>query len=137
MTQSSRRPRREHIAPSALLQAMFEAASETRTMELEFRGERFEVRWRPLPWLAKSRCVSAATVYEATPEGAVARFRLDVYLREALKEMIVEAPFPITDQVLSNLPEEVGSRLGSIVPDPFADAGMEAAGKGSGSSSGA
>ena len=106
------------------LQAALDAGKQTEELVLVIQGHEITIRWRQLTWLEKSEVLSAALEYTAVdgkdgPE-LQAKLRHDVFRREALKRMIVESPIPITsDNVLNNLPTEIGEQLEKIIPSPF------------------
>jgi hypothetical protein len=115
------------------------SAEDELTIRIDDEHE-FTVVYRPLSWLAKSRCVSAATKYEMSTDSNAqevnASFRLDVYYKMALKEMIVRSPVPLTDVMIDRLPSRVGEQFNAIIPNPFTDSAMvETLGKDTGSSS--
>jgi hypothetical protein len=115
----------------ALLQAILESGGDTGVLTLRIAGEEYDFKYRPLGYLAKSRCVSLATEYvpEVGAGGQMevrARFRLDVYKRAAIKEMFgpkeLGNPVPITDALLDALSVEVGEQFDAVIPDPFGTA---------------
>lgn len=113
-----------------LLQALMEAGGTVGKLELEYRDKTYTMWYRPLGYMAKSKCVSMATEYVPIfKEGSrtevvdmYSRFRLDIYRRECLKEMFkdekLENPVPITDVLLDRLMDDVGEQLSGIIPDP-------------------
>jgi hypothetical protein len=48
-------------------------------------------------------------------------FHIDTYFREALKKMLIEFPWPVSDKVLNGLPQEIGVQLQEIIPAPLGD----------------
>ncbi len=95
-------------------------------------GSTFAVKYRPLSWQEKTRCVSRATrffpvvdddgaqVYDVSGQPRLdARFELDVYNREALMAMVTESPIPLGPKVINNMSPWVGSQFEAIIPDPF------------------
>jgi hypothetical protein len=125
--------------PAEILQAMLEANSDLEVLTVRFGEDELDFHYRPLGWLAKSRCVSAATEYSSdiNPETKAqvvrANFRYDIFKKAALREMISNPPFPLTDSLLDRLPEEVGAQFDAIIPDPFSSGAGAAMGKDSGS----
>lgn len=126
-----------------LLQAILEYSSTESVITVWLDEDtEFEIRYKPLTWLGKSRCVAKATEYltDSNPDtGAAtvkATFHLDIYKREALLAMVTHAPFTFNQSVIERLPEHVGMQLDGIIPDPFS-ASVEAGpmGKDTGSSS--
>lgn len=87
-------------------------------------GKTREFKYRPLSWLEKSRAVSAATTYEPEVDAAGkplvrVRFNLDKYMAEALRKMLVDPPFPITDTFIENMRDEIGTQFQAIIPEPI------------------
>lgn len=108
-----------------LLQAFLEAGGEdVEKLEVEINGKTVTFQYKPLGWMGKSRCVSAATEYvpHQDAKGTMSvkvTFHMDVYKKAALREMLVDPPIPMTDAVLEKIPEPVGVQLDAIIPDPF------------------
>lgn len=113
-----------------LLQHLLESGSTVQDLDLNVPGlGDYVFHYQPLGYLAKSRCVSAATEYmpELNNAGAVigikSVFRLDIYKKLAIKEMFgdkgLKNPVPITDQLLEKLSEDIGSQFDAVIPDPF------------------
>lgn len=99
------------------------AASEIKGMEIVLGDKRADVSYKPLTWWQRNRCISAATEYiiEKDAKGQDVlrtRFHQETYYEEALKEMLLTAPFPVTTMGLRNLPVEVGRQLEALVPNP-------------------
>jgi hypothetical protein len=107
--------------------AVLEAGQQTQelTVTLEGDNEPLVFRYRPLGWLAKSRAISDATEFVAKPtkDGkdfeVSSVFHLDRYKVVALRAMLVDPPIPMSDQILENLPPEIGEQFDAIIPDPF------------------
>jgi len=109
------------------LEELLVTTEPTRDVEVRVDDQRsFTVSVRRLSFVEKTACISAATDYEQDERGQIrAVFHLDRYYVEALKRMIVKAPWPITTQVLQKLRPEIGQQLFSIVPSPFGDEAAE------------
>jgi len=107
------------------LQAILEAGQEIKELEVKVGRETMVFRYRPLGWLAKSKCISEATEYRSSGTdakgGAMIAVILhqDIYKRMALQEMLVDPPIPMTEKVLDSLPSEVGDQFEGIIPSPF------------------
>jgi hypothetical protein len=93
-------------------------------------GEKsFEITYKSLSWLDKTSCVALATEYmPVSDESGQVRdvktvFHIDIYFEEALRRMIVKAPWPMSKQVLRNLTPEVGQQLEALIPSPLGDTG--------------
>ena len=87
------------------------------TVTIEETGDEFEVTVKQLPWARRnqriSKCVSWGTNGETQVSG-------DAYVRDCLKEMIVEAPWGrTTEAFLLSIDERLGSALEKLVPTAF------------------
>ena len=80
-------------------------------------GDEFEVTIKQLSWSKRNQLISKCLAWAAngTPS-----FDGDLYVRECLKEMIVEAPWGRTSEAfLLTIDERLGSALENIVPKAF------------------
>lgn len=123
------------MTPMQVLQAMMEETAKPEEMILVIKGQELTIRYRKLTWLEKSEVLSLALEYKAV-DGAdgpelQAKLRHDVFRREVLKRIIIDAPIPLTsDKVLDNLPDDVGQQLERIIPSPFGSEQVAATKKG-------
>lgn len=114
------------LSGAELVQGLAAKAEQTTALTIVWEGRSFTVRYKRLNWIAKARCVAAATTLAQAPNPITGRdetrltFRVDLYKRAALKEMIVEFPIKLTDMVIDILDDEIGSQLDVIIPDPNA-----------------
>lgn len=117
----------------ALLQAMMATGQVVSTLVLNVPGYGdVEFRYKPLGYIAKSKCVSEATEYipSFAPDGKLADiksvFRMDIYKRSALREMFGDRSLgnkvPITDKLVESMSEELGAQFDEVIPDPFGTA---------------
>jgi len=92
---------------------------ESRTVELEVEGEKFEIKVRDVPAMRMKQLVSAGLKWDTNGNTT---FQLDYYYRECLKYMIVEAPWgPTTEVFLSRIDQKLSKALDSLVPTPFGE----------------
>jgi len=94
-------------------------AAEERRVRIEETGDEFDVKIRQMSWSQRnkliSRCLNLGT------EGVTA-FDGDLYVRECLKEMIIEAPWGKTSETfLITIDPRLGSALESLVPAAFGE----------------
>ena len=96
--------------------------TEIRTVELD--GAEFNVTIRPISWSKRNQILSKSMAWD-TDGGA--RFDGDAYVRECLKEMIVNAPWGKTSELfLISIDDKLGSTLEKLVPQAFgSDVGGE------------
>lgn len=113
-------PRTESNAQLAA-QAMVAAAQHTYDKLVIWQGQEYHVRYKRLGFMNALRCISEARVIiNNNANGGVAEavFRDDIYMKMALKFMVVESPWMLSDLFLESMDDELGSQLTSIVPQP-------------------
>ena len=89
----------------------------TETVKIEGTDEEFTVKVKPLSWSKKNQLVSR---YVKWSEEGVSSFDGDGYVRECLKEMIVESPWgKTTETFLISIDNRLGSALEALVPSAF------------------
>ena len=88
-----------------------------KTVEIEDTGDKFEVTIKQLSWAKRNQLVSRCL--QLWTDGANS-FNGDLYIRECLKEMIVEAPWGrTTESFLVSIDNRLGSALEQLVPNAF------------------
>jgi hypothetical protein len=93
------------------------AETEVKIVTIEETGEEFEVKIRNLSWSKKNQLVSKHVKW--TSEG-ISSFDTEGYMRDVLKEIIVEAPWGKTSETfLVSIDSRLGSALEKIVPIAF------------------
>jgi len=87
------------------------------TVTIADTGVEFEVSIKQLSWSKRNQLISKCLTWEA---GGNASFDGDLYVRESLKEMIVDAPWGrTTEAFLISIDERLGSALEAVVPKAF------------------
>jgi len=99
------------------------AVSEVKTVMVFLGDKRAEITYKPLTWWERNRCISAATEYFVEKDAKNldvlrTRFHQETYYEEALRAMLMSAPFPINTMGLRNLPVDIGRQLEVLVPNP-------------------
>lgn len=95
----------------------YRIANKTEIRTLELDGAEFTITIRPLSWSKRNQILSKAMAWDT--EGG-AKFDGDSYVRESLKEMIVDAPWGKTTELfLLSIDERLGGVLESVVPQAF------------------
>jgi len=90
---------------------------EKRTLTIADTGETFEVSIRPMSWSKRNQIVSSSLKFGA--DGATG-FDGDIYVRNCLKEIIVEAPWGrTTEAFLLTIDDRLGTTLEQLVPKAF------------------
>jgi len=96
-----------------------EPTVERKTVVIEQTGDEFEVSVKTLSWSRRNQLVSRCL--KVTNDGQ-SSFDGDKYIRECLKEIIVEAPWgPTTEAFLVSIDDRLGTALEKIVPNAFGD----------------
>jgi len=94
----------------------------TKTVKIEETGEEFEVKVKNLSWSKKNQIVSK---YVKWSQEGVSSFDTEGYMREVLKEIVVEAPWgKTTEGFLISIDSRLGSALEKIVPTAFEDSAI-------------
>ena len=84
-------------------------------------GDSIEITIKELSWSKRNQIMSMALNWDTDGNTG---FHADVYTKECLKEVIVEAPWGQTSDVfLIQVGDQLGSALDSLVPKPFSNAG--------------
>ena len=90
---------------------------EKRTVTIDETGETFEVTIRPLSWAKRNQIISTSLKFGA--DGATG-FDGDGYVRNCLKEILLEAPWGrTTEAFLLTIDERLGTALETLVPKAF------------------
>tara|TARA_R110002020_G_scaffold472634_1_gene700966 strand:+ start:42 stop:419 length:378 start_codon:yes stop_codon:yes gene_type:complete len=83
-------------------------------------GDTFEITVKQMSWSKRNKLVSKCIQW--SPDGEN-HFDGDMFVRESLKEMIVEAPWgKTTEGFLMSIDARLGLALENTVPDAFGDA---------------
>ena len=95
----------------------YKIANRTVQRTLEVEGAEFSVTVKPLSWAKRNHILSNAMTWDT--DGAT-KFDGDIYVRECLKEMIVDAPWGKTTELfLISIDERLGNALETLVPSAF------------------
>ena len=85
---------------------------------IEETGDEFPVTVKQLPWARRNQLISKCVTWDK--DGGT-QFSGDAYVRDCLKEMIVEAPWGrTTEAFLLSIDERLGAALERLVPNAFA-----------------
>jgi len=86
---------------------------------IEDTGDTFEITMKDLGWSKKLQLVSSCMIFE---DSGRSRFDGNRYVKECLKEMIIEAPWgKTTEAFLLTIDERLGTALELLVPGAFDD----------------
>jgi len=87
------------------------------TVTIEGTGDEFELTVKQLPWARRNQLISKCVTWD---NSGGTQFSGDSYVRDCLKEMIVEAPWGrTTEAFLLSIDERLGSALEKLVPTAF------------------
>jgi hypothetical protein len=90
---------------------------EKRTLTIDETGETFEVTVRPMSWAKRNQIISTSLKFGT--DGATG-FDGDAYVRNCLKEILVDAPWGRTSEAfLLTIDERLGTALERLVPKAF------------------
>tara|TARA_R110002110_G_scaffold7765_3_gene39240 strand:+ start:117 stop:494 length:378 start_codon:yes stop_codon:yes gene_type:complete len=88
--------------------------TQKRKVVIEETGDEFDVSVKPLSWAKRNQIVSSCLKIGSNGSQS---FNGDLYIKECLKEMIVEAPWGRTSEVfLSSIDSRLGAALEALVP---------------------
>ena len=88
-------------------------------MVIEGTDDSFEVTVKQLSWSKRNQLISKCLNWSQT---GTTNFDGDLYVRECLKEMIVDAPWGrTTEAFLVSIDERLGGALESLVPKAFGE----------------
>tara|TARA_R100000963_G_C4636209_1_gene100280 strand:- start:1002 stop:1391 length:390 start_codon:yes stop_codon:yes gene_type:complete len=97
----------------------YQVQAETKPVTVKIAGtdDEFEITVRQLSWSKRNQLISKSL--EISKNGQT-KFNGDLYVRESLKEMIVDAPWGATTEVfLASIDERLGTALESVVPSAY------------------
>mgnify|MGYP003657730072 FL=1 len=97
----------------------YQIANKTRSVPLviEETGDKFEITIKQLSWSKRNQLVSSCLSFTESGETT---FNGDKYVRECLKDMVVDAPWgKTTEAFLVTIDERLGSALEALVPKAF------------------
>ena len=90
---------------------------ERRVVNIEATGESFEVGLKALSWSKRNQLISKNMSWDNSGNTS---FSADSYVRDCLKEMIVEAPWGrTTESLLLSFDDRLGAALEELVPKAF------------------
>ena len=87
------------------------------TLSIDETGDEVELTIKQLSWSKRNQLISKCLTWV---DGNQTSFNADLYVRECLKEMILEAPWGrTTEAFLVTIDERLGSTLETLVPNAF------------------
>ena len=93
--------------------------AETKTISIDGTTDTFEISIKPLSWSKRNQLISKNLNWDST---GTTSFSADGYVRDCLKDMIVEAPRGrTTESLLLSFDERLGGALEKLVPKAFGE----------------
>ena len=93
--------------------------TESKTLKIPDTKESFDVSVKPLSWAKRNQFISRNL--QLGTDGS-SGFNADGYVRDCLREMIVEAPWGrTTEAFLLSIDDRLGGALETLVPKAFTD----------------
>ena len=87
------------------------------TLKIPDTDDEIEITVKQMSWSKRNQLLSSCLKWE---QNGKTDFNGDIYVRECLKEMIVEAPWGrTTEAFLLSIDERLGSALEKLVPQAF------------------
>ena len=95
----------------------YRIANKTEIRTLTLDGAEFNVTVKPLSWSKRNQILSKAMAWDSS---GGTKFDGDTYVRECLKEMIIDAPWGKTTELfLMSIDDRLGGLLETVVPQAF------------------
>ena len=95
----------------------YKVANKTEVKTLSIEDAEFNVTVKPLSWSRRNQILSKAMAWDS--DGGT-KFDGDIYVRECLKEMLVDAPWGKTTELfLMSIDDRLGGLLETVVPQAF------------------
>ena len=92
---------------------------EIKDTTISYKGVEFKLKVRDLTWAEKNQILSKCMVYDK--DGGMA-LNYHTYVKEALKKIVVEAPWGKTDEIFfTRVNSSFGSELEKLVPKSFTE----------------
>lgn len=95
--------------------------TETKVITIPDTGDEFEIQIKPIPRSKRNKIISECLDWG---DGSTVEFDGDKYVRDCLRQMIVKAPWGVTDEkFLVSIDGRLGNALETLVPKAFGDEG--------------
>jgi len=96
-----------------------ETSTKTQTVTIESTGDEFEVTIKPMSWSKRNKLISKCLTFDGAGNSG---FDGDLYVKEALKDIIVDSPWGrTTEAFLATIDSRLGVALEQLVPKAFED----------------
>jgi hypothetical protein len=98
---------------------LISADVEVKVISIPETGDEIELQVKPIPWSKRNKIISECLKWQ---DGGQVDFDGDGYVKACLAQMIVKAPWGVTDErFLSSIDSRLGAALESLVPKAFGE----------------
>ena len=95
----------------------YKIKEEKQTYTVKLQDDEFDVVIKPMSWQEKNELVARCMTFD---DKGNSTFESGIYIKEVLKEIIVEAPWgDTTDEFLTSINQELGAALEKLAPSAF------------------
>jgi|TARA_R100001129_G_scaffold182204_1_gene162462 hypothetical protein len=95
----------------------YKIKEENQTYTVKLAEDEFDIVIKPMTWQGKNELVARCMKFD---DKGSSTFDSGIYIKEVLKEIIVEAPWgDTTDEFLLTINQELGAALEQLVPSAF------------------
>ena len=95
----------------------YKIKEENKTYTVKLQDDEFDVVINPMTWQLKNELVARCMTFD---DKGNSTFDSGIYIKEVLKEIIVQAPWgDTTEEFLTSINQELGAALEKLVPSAF------------------
>jgi len=95
----------------------YKIKEENQTYTVKLQDDEFDVVIKPMTWQQKNELVARCMTFD---DKGNSTFDSGIYIKEVLKEIIVQAPWgDTTEEFLTSINQELGAALEKLVPSAF------------------
>ena len=95
----------------------YKIKEQNQTYTIKLEKDEFDVIIKPMTWQQKNELVARCMTFDDKGNSS---FDSGIYIKEVLKEILIEAPWgKTTDEFLNSINQEMGSALEKLVPSAF------------------
>ena len=95
----------------------YKIKEQNQTYTIKLEKDEFDVIIKPMTWQQKNELVARCMTFDDKGNSS---FDSGIYIKEVLKEILIEAPWGKTDdEFLNSINQEMGSALEKLVPSAF------------------
>tara|TARA_R100001079_G_C4310211_1_gene94782 strand:- start:19 stop:381 length:363 start_codon:yes stop_codon:yes gene_type:complete len=95
----------------------YKIQEQNQTYTVKLQDDEFDVVIKPMTWQQKNELVARCMTFD---DKGNSTFDSGIYIKEVLKEIIVQAPWgDTTEEFLTSINQELGAALEKLVPSAF------------------